>query len=479
MNHRTWQRVRRIISHVWGPTGSMLLHVLVVLLLFKLVVGEPPREVEEFAVTYLPVTPPPPDDPEPPDDTPWDDLPATPVDMPAQPDEPSAEPPPDFKAEDWMSRPQDPGTLAILDDVPSLLIIPKMYAGRSGDGRLNGIASYAGGGSSEPSVVKALEWLKKNQAPDGSWGPNKPAMTGLGLLTFLAHGETLSSDAYGETVGKAMRFLMTQQNEAGQFHSSDGQAAPYVHAIATYAVSEAYGMTRIPDMRPAMEKAVGVIVAGQQPGGGWDYRYAKAGRRDTSVAGWQIQALKAARIAGAETPGLAEALDRATSDLLAARDPETGRFYYTDRTSHKTDSITAIASLCLQLLGRGKSGAVDSAFRAMGAAACDWEEPGEWPMYAWYYLTQTHFHEGGMAWARWNGQFSKTLVRHQNEDGSWTSPAGARGGAGSEAHLGPVYSTTLAALSLQVYYRVLPTYKQVAAEPVTQAAKNDIGVEIL
>ncbi len=477
MNIRTRRIVRAIISHVWGPTGSVLLHILVVLLLVKLVTYSPPEKRMEYEVKYVEIIPPRLDDP-PPDLPPVDFSPAT-VETPVQPNLPSAEPPPDVQPDDWAKRPDEPADTGVLNKTPGILIIPVGYGTRTEEGRLKGIGSYAGGGYAETSVVKALEWLKKNQAPDGSWGPNKAAMTGLGLLTFLAHGETLSSEAYGQTVAKAVRFLIMQQDAGGQFHSTDGQAGPYVHAIATYAVSEAYGMMRIPDLRPVMEKAVQVIVAGQQPGGGWDYRYAKGGRRDTSVAGWQIQALKAARIAGAETPGLRETFDLAAEDILGARDPETGRFFYTDNSSHKTDSITAIAALCLQLMGRGDAREVQYAFRAMGGAGCDWDQPVEWPMYAWYYLTQAHFHHGGSVWSRWNAQFSRTLVRHQNEDGSWTSPGGQRGGAGKETHLGPVYSTTLAALSLQVYYRMLPTYKAVALEPVTHASKSDIGVEIL
>lgn len=476
MSPRSRFVLRAILRHVWGPTGSILLHLLLILLLMKLIVAPPSRERTEVAVNYMTIVPPP-FDPVPPELKPPDDLP--PMDLPLQPTLPTAEPPPEIVPEDWQQREADgPGLPA--PDIPGVLIMPAGYGSRTPDGRLKGLEGYAGGGYAETSVVKALEWLKRNQAPDGSWGPNKPAMTGLGLLTFLAHGETLTSEAYGQTVAKALRFLMTQQDETGQFRSTDGQAGPYVHAIATYAVSEAYGMMRIPELRPVMEKAVQVIVAGQQPGGGWDYRYAKGGRRDTSVAGWQIQALKAARIAGSENPGLDETFERAVRDLLGAHDLETGRFFYTDRTSHKTDSITAIAVLSLQLLGRGETREVKNALRAMAQAPCDWQQPVEWPMYAWYYMTQAHFHEGGMAWSRWNGQFAKTLVRHQNEDGSWTSPGARRlGGVGKETHLGPVYSTTLAALSLQVYYRMLPTYKAAAVEPVTQTSKSDIGVEIL
>ena len=72
------------------------------------------------------------------------------------------------------------------------------------------------------------------------------------------------------------------------------------------------------------------------------------------------------------------------------------------------------------------------------------------------------------------------LGRWENEDGSWTSPgANSEHESGKEVNLGPVYSTTLAALTLQVYYRFLPTYKPIAVEPVSQTDTNDVVVEVL
>ncbi|MDV7399264.1 hypothetical protein RZS08_48080, partial [Arthrospira platensis SPKY1] len=103
----------------------------------------------------------------------------------------------------------------------------------------------------------------------------------------------------------------------------------YAQAIATYAVSEAYGLTRIPALKPVMDKAVEVMIKGQQARGGWDYSYAKGARRDTSVSGWHVQALKAAYIAGSDTPGIQQAMEKAAADLRSAQDPESGTFGYT------------------------------------------------------------------------------------------------------------------------------------------------------
>ncbi|MBP5788042.1 MAG: hypothetical protein J6Y19_09540, partial [Kiritimatiellae bacterium] len=105
------------------------------------------------------------------------------------------------------------------------------------------------------AVLHALEWLRLNQSQDGSWSHSeKPAdrvtVASLGLLAFLAHGETILSEKYGETVTRALQFLLAGQNEKGEFVATEDAAGAYAQAMAVYAVAEAYGMLRIPDLRP-------------------------------------------------------------------------------------------------------------------------------------------------------------------------------------------------------------------------------------
>jgi hypothetical protein len=480
MKWDTKAAIRIIKDHVWGPTGSVVIHFLVILALLKLVTYQVAQKAPEVEVVVM--------EPDAADleelekeIEKLEDMPEV-VDTITPPDVTTlTEQPPDVDTFTSTEPTTDFAALDVQSDIQSPLILKGLMQGRSSGGRAAALRDYGGqwGKYAELAVVKALEWLKRNQGPDGSWGPNKPAMTGLGLLTFLAHGETTSSEKYGPTVEKAIRFLTTAQDPSGGFCKTDTQQGPYAHAIATYGISEAYGLTRIPAIKPVMEKAVQVILNGQQPKGGWDYKYSKSARRDTSVGGWQIQALKAAYIAGAENPGLKEALERAVQDLKSAQDPETGRFYYTDKGSHRSDCITAIAVLCMQLSGHAVDKECRQGLQALQGASCDWDKPEPWPLYAWYYISQAKFHQGGQTWDGWNAKFARNYVKGQNEDGSWTSP-GAKGdfGGGKETGDGPVYSTTLAALTLQVYYRFLPTYKAIAVEPATQTDTDDVQVQI-
>ena len=473
-------KLKRFLEHLTGPIGSVLLHVLVIFLALHFLVFEATEKAPDIEVMMV--------EPDAVDLEEFEkelekmdeltditDM-SMPTDIQMEMDAPVAEAP---GPQDDAS--MDLAQLNVLND-SSPLVMKGLFAGRSEGGRSSGLNQYAGRWAQvvEQSVIRALEWLKRNQAPDGSWGPNKPGMTGLGLLTFLAHGETTSSKDYGPTVEKAIRFLLRIQNEAGAFGSTDSGPAVYAHAIATYAISEAYGLTRIPDLKPAMEKAAKLIVNGQQAGGLWDYKYDKGARWDTSVAGWQIQALKAAYIAGAEVPGIKEAMDKSVGGLVRSQRAETGRFGYSS-PGNGSDGVTAVGVLCLQLLGQHRSQAAQAGLNAMKGFKCDYRDPPDWPMYAWYYITQAKFHHGGALWNDWNNQFARELTKNQNEDGSWTS-AGQflkDDGHGKETNHGPVYSTTLAALTLQVYYRFLPTYKPIAVESDEGQEKDDVSIKII
>ncbi len=475
------KHMRMLLNHLWGPTGSIILHILIIFALVKLVVFKTVEKAPEVEVIMV--------EPESVDLEEFqqdleklDEMPDMPDDMTPPEIATDVEQPPDV--EEVAPATEDAVDFAALDiqnDIQSPLVMKGLFKGRSSSGRHAMLGKYAGrwGKYTESAVIKALDWLKKHQNSDGSWGPNKTAMTGLGLLTFLAHGETTSSEKYGETVEKGIKYLVSRQDASGRFCKTETQPGPYAHGIATYAISEAYGLTRIPALKPVMEKAVQVILDGQQKGGGWNYKYDSGPRRDTSVAGWQVQALKAAYLAGAENPGLHEAMEKSIRDIKSVFNAETGRFGYTDK-GWGTDGVCAIGVLCLQFLGHGKDPEVRQALQALKSADCNWSKPGPWAMYGWYYITQAKFHYGGSSWNAWNSKFARVLTKNQNPDGSWTAPGeAAHVKHGKETHQGPVYSTTFGALTLQVYYRFLPTYKPVAVKAVEEGEEDDVKIDVI
>ena len=107
------------------------------------------------------------------------------------------------------------------------------------------------------------------------------------------------------------------------------------------------------------------------------------------------------------------------------------------------------------------------------------------PVYNWYYETQAMFHAGKSNWNRWNKQMKRELAGNQRvgkktadgkATGYWEAP-----GRWDKPEYDKWYNTTLCALSLQVYYRYLPTYKmpkKTAKAEKTILDEIDIDIEM-
>ncbi|MEA3211441.1 MAG: hypothetical protein QOE70_4498 [Chthoniobacter sp.] len=333
-----------------------------------------------------------------------------------------------------------------------------------GKAREAAMALNKGKPKSEEAVLRGLRWLVKNQNEDGSWSrENRPAMTGFALLSFLGHGELPTSPEFGPTVQKAVEWLLKQGTEfQGRLSMTKGgwgaSSGVYEHAIAAYALGEYYTMTKDDRAEPLFKQAIDYIVQGQGPDGGWMYSYDKS-QSDTSVSGWQIQALKAAYLSGLKIEGLDSALDKAVLNLKRVQG-DRGGFGY--RTAEDRYSLTGVGVLCTYFLLQKKDELIRDGIKFMldkdhppvkyGGANAD--------LYAWYYNTQACLMVGGGPWTKWNGMFQDELCTAQSPDGSWppvstkspgplTKPDGA----------GPFYRTNLCILMLEVYYRYAPTTK--------------------
>jgi hypothetical protein len=354
---------------------------------------------------------------------------------------------------------------------PTALKLPSLYGGRNEKGRAGNSRKYGAFKGGSDSVDKSLKWLAKVQLDNGSW-EGEPAPTGLALLCFLAHGDTPLSEEYGVTVQKAIQWLATNMPDGKAWGKGDGHVA-YAHGIATYALAEAYGMTQIPFLVGPMESGIKIIVDGQQENGGWDYNYKKGARWDLSVAGWQMQALKAAYISGSTNPGIEKAIEKSIkfckNEAYKGNADYLGTFGYTSAGKDSgSKSMTPIGAVGLQLLGEFDSEEAQGASRATLArllptyekAMVDWDTTASTHLYGWYYATQAVFQytKGqGPEWTRWNKVFQSALLRNQNPEGYWTHKE--RHHMGGESLKGKVLSTTFCCLQLQVYYRYLGSFK--------------------
>ena len=349
--------------------------------------------------------------------------------------------------------------------------IPSTMGSRMG-GTARTMAMQMNGGKkeSEEAVMRGLRWLAKNQNADGSWAKGSKqyiaAMTGFGILSFLGHGETQVSAEFGPTVQKAMDWLINNgQKNSGRLSMEPAfsQSGVYAHGIATYALGEYYTMTKDERVIEVLKQAITHVVKGQSSDGSWRYGYAEANHPDTSVTGWQIQALKAAHLTGLNVEGVDPALDKAMVYLKSVQGPKGGFGY---KSKADTYSLTGVGVLCTYFWRQEKDKSVRDGIEFMmdqTKSTYPVEYKGDKAdLYAWYYNTQACLMVGGAAWNTWNRMFQDQIVKNQSPDGSWPPVAGKSAGGELQRDpegAGPFYRTNLCILMLEVYYRYMPTTK--------------------
>jgi hypothetical protein len=352
--------------------------------------------------------------------------------------------------------------------------IPGIYKGRVAPDRSRLAQRQGATEQTEKAVRAALAFLARSQEADGHFdaslhgggremriagrdrqsagGKSDSGMTGLALLAFLASGHTHLHGDYSANVRRGLEYLMrTQRADGGLGGNGIVYEYMYCHAMAAFAMGEAYGMTGDERLEPCVRKAVGFTLAMQnKQTGGWRYTTGDAG--DTSQLGWQLMALKSAELAGIPIPS--ESRQGVLRFLKSVSYGNQGGLaaYRTGETPTRT--MTAEALVCRQFLGMPS----DTPVAKEAAEYLLQETPGEGKenIYYWYYGTLAMHQLQGVYWDRWNASLQKALVASQNSSGpnagSWDPDAlwGTYGGR--------IYNTTLSTLCLEVYYRFLPMY---------------------
>jgi hypothetical protein len=369
----------------------------------------------------------------------------------------------------------------------------KLTAGGHGlrQGDLNKLAPMLGAtDESQRAVALGLKWLKMHQNPNGLWSfenyhrchgkdcgcrvPiedgnnidfNDTAATALGLMPFLGAGHThLKATPYRETVFSAIEALRRRMDKQGYFGGT-----MYGHGLATIALCEAYSLTKDPKLRDSAQRAVDFIAYAQNPRtGGWRYQPRTNG--DTSVVGWQVMALESAAMADLKVNP--QTLDLATKWLDACQvkvpslnNPAAHRIAYQYMPGEYTSpALTAVGVLGREYLGWGPKhpDLISGCEYLIERPPPRLEEylPGEkLELYYWYYATQALHHMSGDYFSRWNPRIRDLLVKTQEREGhkagSWDPTIADYGNRG-----GRIYATSMAVLTLEVYYRYLPLYRR-------------------
>lgn len=304
---------------------------------------------------------------------------------------------------------------------------------------------------------RGLAYLAKTQGETGDWSGNTqngPGVTGLALMVFLASGEDPNYGIYSNHVRRALRSIISSQNESTGYL---GGASMYHHGFGMLALAEAYGAVDERNLWPqkganqrsigqALELAVRCALTSQKKNtlGAWRYS-PDAADADTSVSGAVLVGLLAARNAGIEVPD--EAVDRAIS-YYRTMTSTGGQVAYSGGIGGMDESAARISiGTLVYAIARRKDLAEFKA--TLGHLTQNLESlPGAWPEYTRYYEAQALFQGDVAAWERWNTLLVRQLKQAQASDGSF------------QGQYGPTVGTSMSLLALALNYRFLPIYER-------------------
>jgi len=365
--------------------------------------------------------------------------------------------------------------------------VPEPYKLRVSQSRLASAQQFGGDESTEASVEGALGWLAANQESDGSWNASKhgagretqtldrnragtgakadTAMTGLAVLAFQGAGYTHIGGKYSQTVEAALDFLRASQMPSGDLAglkqigtSSDVYyARMYSHGMAALAIAEAYAMTGDPRLVAPIQSALAYTLQAQNKRtGGWRYQSnTQDDPGDTSQFGWQAMALLSSQNGGFTLP--TDLMPRMHGYLTRV---SVGRYgglavYRPTPGQQPTHAMTAEA-LAMRLMLK-QSISQEALSEAKQYILQQLPGTAEENLYYWYYASLALFQLQDESWPIWNKAMKSQLLQSQvltgNQAGSW-NPNCIWAGYG-----GRVYSTAMACLCLEVYYRYLPIYR--------------------
>jgi|TARA_B100001971_G_C18211390_1_gene550922 hypothetical protein len=320
--------------------------------------------------------------------------------------------------------------------------------------RADFVRQQGGGPETEAAVARALEWLKRNQWKDGRWNHrsgHSTGATGLAMLAYMGWGAKHTQPGpYQDTLSKAVNWMLSKEQNGDLRYRGD----MYDHGIAAIALAEAYNLTKDERLRAPVERVVAFTTKAQNPeSGGWRYETYSENPRDKgdlSVSGWQLMALKSAKLGGISVPAAPFVNVRKFFNSVGF--DGNGFRYQPGRTP--SSAMIAEGLFCEQILRGGKVN--PQIEKCVGLIQKKLPSSRTVDYYYWYYGSLAMRQTQGKAWENWNDKLKPILLRKQKRggtnDGSW-DPEGKNG-----TIAGRCVTTSMAALSLEVYYRYLPLY---------------------
>ena len=343
------------------------------------------------------------------------------------------------------------------------------------------LARELGSLGTQAALDAGLVWLARAQAPDGRWSAAPAASSplegapapyalreqrasALALLALLGAGHAGESSELGRAALRGGRWLAEQHaQQLGSFAppGTDGglpRGALEAQALAATVFAELLEATGDAKWRPPLESALAALFAARTAEGGW--RTPGSPADETLLTAWAVGALCAAEAAGIEIE--IEVAHGALAAIHAASDPRSGGAGSRARANgaeapakpaQASAATTGAALFSRALLGQSAIrvplvGAHRDRLAAAPPSAAPFDALG------WFFASHAMFQMGGETWQAWSAALEAAALGAQDTSddqslrGSW--PPDAR----AEALGGRVASTALAALALEVTYRL-------------------------
>jgi hypothetical protein len=299
------------------------------------------------------------------------------------------------------------------------------------------------------AIETGLDWLAKQQQPDGSFGAlsqygKHVGITALAGLAFMGDGNVPGRGRYADNVEGCLRFILANSSESGLIAAETSHGPMYGHGFSTLFLAELYGMTPRDDVLEALRKAIRLIVTTQNAEGGWRYQPVR-NDADLSVTICQVMALRAARNAGIYIEKTT--IDDAINYVKKSQNPDGGfRYMLTSGGSAFARSAAGVAAL--QYAGIYSGEELERGLQYLIKFTPPKEESVGHYFYGHYYAAQAMFLAGDIYWFAWWPAIRSELLEKQADEGYW------KGQAGNE------YGTAMALIILQMPNRLLPIFQK-------------------
>lgn len=296
------------------------------------------------------------------------------------------------------------------------------------------------------AIDAGLDHLARTQNEDGSWDTTgrgrATACASLAALAFMSDGHLPGRGAYGETVARALDYVLASSQPSGLLEYGTPHHAMYSHGFSMLFLAEAWGAAGRSDIRDKLKKAVALTVRTQSRQGGWRYQ-PRVADADISVTVTQVVGLRAAANAGLAVPR--ETIDAAVEYLKSCANRD-GGFSYQAGSGKSGFARTGAGLVSMLLAGERDLPQVPKAVEFLKKRR---EIDDNYYFYGNYYAAQAMHLAGGREWREWYDYISDDLVRRQRSDGTWHR-------SGEEK----IQCTSMALLVLTIPNGYLPIYQR-------------------